>query len=71
MDAFLGLPPHIHRAVVEAYIKGAIANDIDSGDFEKLVEPWLAEEASIGNSRKPTKNIPPKSSRRSGISGVR
>jgi pimeloyl-ACP methyl ester carboxylesterase len=44
VDAFLGLPPHIHRAVVEAYIKGAIVNDIDSRDFEKLVEPWLSEE---------------------------
>lgn len=44
VDAFLGLPPHIHRAVVEAYIKGAIVNDIDHGDFEKLVEPWLSEE---------------------------
>ncbi|RWO33974.1 MAG: alpha/beta fold hydrolase, partial [Mesorhizobium sp.] len=30
--------------VVEAYIKGAIVNDIAPGDFEKLVEPWLAEE---------------------------
>jgi pimeloyl-ACP methyl ester carboxylesterase len=44
VDAFLGLPPHIHKAVVEAYIKGAIASDIDSRDFEKLVEPWLSEE---------------------------
>lgn len=44
VDAFMGLPPHIHRAVVEAYIKGALVNDIDQGDFEKLVEPWLSEE---------------------------
>jgi pimeloyl-ACP methyl ester carboxylesterase len=44
VEAFLGLPPHIHKAVVEAYVKGAIVNDIDSGDFEKLVEPWLSEE---------------------------
>lgn len=44
VDAFLGLPPHIHRAVVEAYIKGAIASDIDAADFEMLVEPWLSEE---------------------------
>jgi pimeloyl-ACP methyl ester carboxylesterase len=44
VDAFLGLPPHIHRAVVEAYIKGALVNDIDSGDFAKLVAPWLSEE---------------------------
>lgn len=44
VDAFLGLPPHIHRAVVEAYIKGAIVSEIDSMDIEKLVEPWLSEE---------------------------
>jgi pimeloyl-ACP methyl ester carboxylesterase len=43
VDAFLGLPPHIHRAVVEAYIKGAIVNDIGSGDLGKLIEPWLSE----------------------------
>jgi pimeloyl-ACP methyl ester carboxylesterase len=44
VEAFLGLPPHIHRAVVEAYIKGALVNAIDPGDFESLVEPWLSEE---------------------------
>jgi pimeloyl-ACP methyl ester carboxylesterase len=44
VDAFMGLPPHIHGAVVEAYIKGAMVNDIESRDFEKLVEPWLSEE---------------------------
>ncbi|GLQ53856.1 oxidoreductase [Devosia nitrariae] len=44
VEAFSGLPPHIHRAVVEAYIKGAIVNDIDAGDFGKLVEPWLSQE---------------------------
>jgi pimeloyl-ACP methyl ester carboxylesterase len=43
VDAFLGLPPHIHRAVVEAYIKGALVNDIGAEDFGKLVEPWLSE----------------------------
>ena len=44
VDAFLGLPPHIHRAVVEAYIKGAIVNGIEAADFERLVEPWLGDE---------------------------
>ncbi|WP_151613580.1 alpha/beta fold hydrolase [Sinorhizobium alkalisoli] len=44
VDAFMGLPPHIHRAVVEAYIKGAIINDIDSADVEMLVKPWISEE---------------------------
>ena len=44
VEAFTGLPPHIHKAVVEAYIRGALANDIDGEDFEKLVAPWLSEE---------------------------
>ena len=44
VDAFLGLPPHIHKAVAEAYIKGALVNDIDPGDFEQLAAPWLTEE---------------------------
>jgi pimeloyl-ACP methyl ester carboxylesterase len=43
VDAFLGLPAHIHKAVVEAYVKGALVSDIDTGDFEALVAPWLSE----------------------------
>ncbi len=44
VEAFAGLPPHIHRAVVEAYIQGAIVTRIDDKDFAALVEPWLTEE---------------------------
>lgn len=44
VEAFLGLPPHIHQAVVESYIKGALVNPIDAGDFERLVGPWLSED---------------------------
>jgi len=47
VEAFLGLPPHIHRAVVEAYIKGAMAHAIDPGDFEQLVAPWLSEAGRV------------------------
>lgn len=47
VEAFMGLPPHIHRAVVEAYIKGALARSIDPDDFSKLVEPWLTEEGRV------------------------
>lgn len=43
VDAFLGLPPHIHKAVVEAYIKGALVSDIGADDFDALVAPWLSE----------------------------
>ncbi|MGP1253271.1 MAG: alpha/beta fold hydrolase [Kiloniellales bacterium] len=44
VEAFQGLPPHIHRAVVEAYIQGALVNAIDPEDFAALVLPWLSEE---------------------------
>ncbi|WP_157015026.1 alpha/beta fold hydrolase [Mesorhizobium xinjiangense] len=44
VDAFSGLPPHIHKAVVEAYIQGALVNTIAPDDFNKLVEPWLTAE---------------------------
>lgn len=43
VDAFLGLPPHIHKAVVEAYITGALVSDIAPEDFEALVAPWLSD----------------------------
>ena len=42
--AFTGLPPHIHKAVVEAYIWGALFNEIDAEDFSTLVEPWLDDD---------------------------
>ncbi len=44
VDAFSGLPPHIHKAVVEAYIQGAIIGNIDGEDFANLVAPWLSDE---------------------------
>ncbi len=44
VQAFVGLPPHIHEAVVRAYIKGALVSEIAAEDFEALVEPWLSED---------------------------
>ncbi len=44
VSAFRGLPPHIHKAVVESYIRGALVNEIDPDDFNALVEPWLSEQ---------------------------
>lgn len=46
VDAFQGLPPHIHKAIVEAYIQGALVNDIALKDFDALVAPWLTEDGS-------------------------
>ena len=44
VDAFTGLPPHIHAAVVEAYIRGALVNELEDDDLARLVEPWLSDE---------------------------
>jgi len=46
VDAFQGLPPHIHKAIVEAYIQGAFVNDISVEDFDALVAPWLTEDGA-------------------------
>lgn len=40
-EAFLGLPDHIHAAVVGAYIDGALSNPISPEDREALIAPWL------------------------------
>jgi pimeloyl-ACP methyl ester carboxylesterase len=42
-QVFLGLPPHIHAAIVTAYIKGALANGIPSEDLQSLIAPWLTD----------------------------
>jgi len=40
-DAFAGLPPYIHEAVVNAYVRGAIARDISDQELAPYVTPWL------------------------------
>lgn len=40
VEAFLGLPPHIHSAVVSAYIGGALVQPLDPQDRAALEEPW-------------------------------
>ncbi|WP_432449599.1 alpha/beta fold hydrolase [Aliiroseovarius marinus] len=47
VDAFSGLPPHIHEAVVSAYIKGALVNPIHDEDLRNLITPWLTEEGKV------------------------
>ncbi len=44
--AFQGLPPHIHRALVEAYIRGALVTDLQAVDLEALIAPWLTPEGA-------------------------
>jgi len=46
IDAFTGLPPHIHQALVEAYIKGALTNSLAGNDLEMMIKPWLSAEGS-------------------------
>ncbi|CTQ46498.1 alpha/beta fold hydrolase [Roseibium aggregatum] len=44
VEAFVGLPPHIHRAVVDAYIGSALVNEIGAEARAALADPWLTEE---------------------------
>ncbi|MCC0041069.1 MAG: alpha/beta hydrolase [Rhodobiaceae bacterium] len=46
VEAFQGLPPHIHRALVGAYIDGALVNDLQGDDRENLIAPWLTPEGA-------------------------
>jgi pimeloyl-ACP methyl ester carboxylesterase len=46
VEAFHGLPPHIHRALVEAYVGGALVNELPPEDVEGLVAPWLTEDGA-------------------------
>ena len=41
--AFSGVPAYIHRAIVETYIQGALYNQLDLGEMEALVQPWLGD----------------------------
>lgn len=41
--AFANLPPHIHKAIVTAYIQGAIITDLADDDLTQLTAPWLTE----------------------------
>ncbi|RAH98158.1 alpha/beta hydrolase [Acuticoccus sediminis] len=43
VEAFTGLPPHIHEAVVRAYIAGALVNPLPQADLDALAGPWLTE----------------------------
>ena len=44
VEAFTGLPPHIHAAVVQAYIAGALSGNVGADDLSALAAPWLTEE---------------------------
>ncbi len=43
-EAFSGMPDYIHRAVVEAYIRGALGSGARDDDMDGLVSPWLTEQ---------------------------
>lgn len=44
--AFRGLPPHIHEAIVHAYIRGALVCDLKDDDAAKLAAPWLSDDGA-------------------------
>lgn len=46
VEAFQGLPPYIHEAIVRAYISGALIAELGPNDMEQLVAPWLTMEGA-------------------------
>ncbi|TDT73322.1 pimeloyl-ACP methyl ester carboxylesterase [Litoreibacter halocynthiae] len=46
IEAFIGLPDHIHKAIVVAYIQGALANEISEKELYQLAAPWLTEDGN-------------------------
>ena len=47
IEAFTGLPPHIHQALAEAYIRSALVSDLDPADLNALLAPWLTEPGRV------------------------
>jgi pimeloyl-ACP methyl ester carboxylesterase len=45
-DVFEALPPQIHTAVVDAYIRSALAMPLASDVLEALASPWLDDDGS-------------------------
>lgn len=42
IEAFRGLPPHIHQGLAEAYIGGALIRPLPPEDLDALLAPWLS-----------------------------
>jgi pimeloyl-ACP methyl ester carboxylesterase len=40
-DAFAGVPGYLHRAILGAYIRGAISRPITDAELEPYLAPWL------------------------------
>ncbi len=39
--AFAGVPDYIHRAILQAYIRGAVERQLSDVDLEPYLAPWL------------------------------
>lgn len=42
-SVFSAVPAYIHKAIVEAYIRGAMYNELEANEIESLVDPWLSD----------------------------
>ncbi|MBW4708201.1 alpha/beta hydrolase [Roseobacter sp. YSTF-M11] len=46
-EVFQGVPPHIHAAIVNAYVRGALVNQLPLDDLHRLTAPWLTEDGAL------------------------
>jgi pimeloyl-ACP methyl ester carboxylesterase len=47
-QAFAGLPPYIHAAILPAYIAGAAHRPLSQDDMRLYAEPWQSEQGQAG-----------------------
>jgi pimeloyl-ACP methyl ester carboxylesterase len=47
-QAFAGLPPYIHAAILPAYIAGAAHRPLSQDDMRLYTEPWQSEQGQAG-----------------------
>jgi pimeloyl-ACP methyl ester carboxylesterase len=57
-DAFVGMPEYIHRAIVEAYVRGAFHRDVSDDELDPYIEPWLGSEGQPAFYRQIAQNGP-------------
>ncbi|MCD2196833.1 alpha/beta hydrolase [Actinomycetospora endophytica] len=42
-DAYAGMPPYVHEAVVRAYVAGGVHRTLDETEMRRYLDPWLGE----------------------------
>ena len=72
--AFAGVPEYLHRAILQAYIRGAISRPVTDAELEPYLAPWLGpvgNRPSIARSLRWISDTPTRSRSDTGTSAAR